>query len=177
MEGNLKMYLGILSRWQTKYFILHEEVLSFCDTRGSKIQGNMHLGLASVQSELDDLLVITISNGVSELKLAAENLPDKLKWVSAFTRVQQNYQQNAIRNSLFSNGEQGQFSGKNLFKLEPEIRKLLHSKESTFANDKLTDVWLLQAQLKHNLFNLEMRFPEESEEYQICENMGKISDD
>jgi hypothetical protein len=61
--------------------------------------------------------------------------------------------------------------------LEPEIRKLLHSKETTFADDKLTDVWLLQAQLKQNLFTLEMKFPEESEEYQICENMGKISDD
>ena len=47
----------------------------------------------------------------------------------------------------------------------------------TIANEKLSDIWLLQATFKENLFNLQIKVSEDSDTYRICEKLEEVGDD
>lgn len=68
------------------------------------------------------------------------------------------------------------FVDKDLYKLNPDIRNLLYSKEGSIANDKLSEIWVLQAQMKEQIFNLQIKMNENSENYKILETIDGISD-
>ena len=180
MEGFLSMYIGLLTRWKDKYFVLHDNVLSWADTQGEKIQGSVHLGVSQIKVDPKDTLSITVLSGNSEIILRAKELSYKLQWVAKMQEAQESCYTEEQRSSTFSNMRneyEGGFSEKgNLYKLSPEIRNLLYGKETTVANEKLSDVWLLQAKFKEKLFNLQMKFSEGSDEFNMCEELEEIGD-
>jgi hypothetical protein len=180
MEGFLSMYIGLLTRWKDKYFVLHENVLSWANFQGDKIQGSVHLGVSTIKVDPKDTLSITVLSGNSEIILRAKELKDKLQWVSKMQEAQETCYSEEQRTSTLSNMRNEYESGftekGNLYKLSPEIRNLLYGKETSVANEKLSDVWLLQARFKEKLFNLQMKFREGSDEYNLCEELEEIGD-
>ena len=84
------MYIGIITRWKEKYFILHENVLSYCPDQGSPIQGSIHLGVATISLDDKELLQILINTGTNTVKLKAADMSKKAQWLNAIREAQQN---------------------------------------------------------------------------------------
>lgn len=83
MEGYLEIYNGIITRWKMKYFVLHRAVLTYCDEKGQKVQGSVHLRVATLQIRPEEPLQIIINTGTHEMVLKAANYVDKNKWATA----------------------------------------------------------------------------------------------
>lgn len=179
MEGTLSIYIGIITRWKEKYFILHDNVLSYCPDQGSPIQGSIHLGVATVNVDEKELLHILINTGTSTVKLKAADMSKKAQWLNAIREAQQNLYAQELKESALSdmkNEYQSGFKDENLYKLNPDIRNLLYSNESSIANDKLSEIWVLQAKMKEQIFNLGIKMNENSEQYRILQQVDDISD-
>jgi PH domain len=89
MEGDLKKWVNIVSGWQNQYFILHDELLTFCEKKGSETKGVINLKIAKLVSYEDDPLRIAIFTGMSEVQVRASTLPEKVKWYEAMRRAQE----------------------------------------------------------------------------------------
>jgi hypothetical protein len=89
MEGNLKKWVNMISGWQTQYFILHDDLLTFCEKKGAETQGIINLRIAKLVSFEDDPLRISIFTGMSEMQVRASTLPEKVKWYEAMRRAQE----------------------------------------------------------------------------------------
>lgn len=89
MEGNLKKWVNIVSGWQTFYFILHDDLLTFCEKKGAETKGIINLRIAKLVSFEDDPLRIAIFTGTSEIQVRASTLPEKVKWYEAMRRAQE----------------------------------------------------------------------------------------
>lgn len=83
MEGNLKKWVNIVSGWKTRYFVLHDDVLTYCETKGSETKGIISLKIAKIIQFDDDPLRIAIDTGTSEIHVRAPTLGEKLKWYDA----------------------------------------------------------------------------------------------
>ena len=82
MEGYLKKYVNVFSGWKMRYFILHEDTLIYCEDRGGKTLGQMHLKVCSIQQSKDDPLLILINSGTKELKMRAKDINEKVNWIN-----------------------------------------------------------------------------------------------
>lgn len=104
MEGYLKVWLNMFFRWKQRYFILHENILIYCDEKGGEKLGSIHLKISSIilipvfkfnhfyyiliyiyikfhiGEYKNDPLRIIINSGTKEMHLRAANKEDKAKW-------------------------------------------------------------------------------------------------
>ena len=48
MEGYLKKWINLVFRWKLRYFILHEDILIYCDKQGGEKLGSIHLKISSI---------------------------------------------------------------------------------------------------------------------------------
>ena len=81
MEGYLKKWRGIISRWKKHYFILHDGILLYCNEKGGQTLGSIHLKISSIILIPDDPLRIIINSGTKEIHLRASTVGEKIKWV------------------------------------------------------------------------------------------------
>lgn len=89
MEGYLKRWTGILSRWKMNYFVLHNNILLYCQEKGSNTLGTIHLKISSILLIPDDPLRIIINSGTKEIILRAADINEKIKWVNALRDAQE----------------------------------------------------------------------------------------
>lgn len=85
----MKKWVNIVSGWQTLYFILHDDLLTFCEKKGAETKGVINLRIAKLVSFEDDPLRIAIFTGTSEMQIRASTLPEKVKWYEAMRRAQE----------------------------------------------------------------------------------------
>ena len=83
------MWTGVLSQWKTFYFIVHNDVVTFCTEKGGEKEGSIHLKVASIASVIDDPLKINIHTGTHILFLRADTVNQRIEWMKAFSAAQQ----------------------------------------------------------------------------------------
>ena len=81
MEGYLKKWVNL--RWQSRYFVLHDDILLYCEKLNGQIKGQIHLKVAAIILVPEDPLLFIIHTGISEMHLRASTVADKIKWVQA----------------------------------------------------------------------------------------------
>jgi hypothetical protein len=71
MEGELKRWENIF--WKINYFILYYDILTYCDKKGGKKLGSIHLKVSEIIFVPDDPLRIIINTGISDIILRAKD--------------------------------------------------------------------------------------------------------
>lgn len=89
MEGYLNMWTGVLSQWRRFYFILHNDIITFCNEKGGEKEGSIHLKVASIVSVIDDPLKINIHTGTHILFIRADTVNQRIEWMKAIANAQQ----------------------------------------------------------------------------------------
>ena len=118
------MYIGLLTRWKDKYFILHDNILSYCAHQGGPSQGRIHIDVATIKVNNDEPLRIQLNTGTSEVLLQCKDVADKTKWINAIRAMQQDLRTASMKESTQStmkNEYEGGFSESSLYKLNPDI--------------------------------------------------------
>ena len=90
------MWTGVLSQWKRFYFILHNDVLTFCSQKAGDKEGSIHLKIASVVSVIDDPLKINIHTGTHILFIRADSINLRIDWMKAITLAQQDIVNNDL---------------------------------------------------------------------------------
>ncbi|EGR30773.1 oxysterol-binding protein, putative [Ichthyophthirius multifiliis] len=88
MEGYLKKWINLFQQWKYRYFILHEDCLHYCDTKGSQIKGTIHLKIANIAQTADDPLRIIINSGTNQIEIKAPNIHSQKQWLQKLQEVQ-----------------------------------------------------------------------------------------
>lgn len=166
MEGYLKRWTGILTRWKLNYFILHKNILIYCSQKGTATLGTIHLKISSILLIPDDPLRIIINSGTKEINLRAQNIDEKIKWV------------NALRTSQEDAFKEEEITGRDIDSLVKEDPNLNKESKSYFEKsemdgiqDSLAEIWTLQAHLEE-VFSLLM--PKIEKGAQLNELMGRL---
>lgn len=120
MEGYLKKWTNIFQRWQSRFFVLNDHVLLYCDQQGGQIKGQIHLRVASISLMPEDPLRIIIFTGTTEIHLRASTIAEKINWVNAL----RNSQEQCLTQKNYRNELQGR--GKKIY-------------------ETLTDIWVTSA--------------------------------
>ncbi len=146
MEGNLKRWTGILTRWKLNYFVLHKTILVYCDQKGGTTLGTIHLKISSILLIPDDPLRIIINSGTKEINLRAENISEKIKWVNAIRTAQE---------SSFKEDGGSSLDVDAMVKEDPMLSKdsksFFEKSELNGIQDNLAEIWTLQAHLEEVL--------------------------
>jgi hypothetical protein len=72
-----------IGAWQKKYFILSENIVTYCSEKGGNIEGKIHMHVAHIEPGPANSPIFKINTGVQSLKLRAENLNAKSRWLNA----------------------------------------------------------------------------------------------
>lgn len=90
MEGYLELWENGLAwgKWKRRYFILTDNILSYCKKVEGEVQGKVHLKVATLDCSEDNPTCFKLYSGVSELQLKAESSESKLRWVKAIKTAQ-----------------------------------------------------------------------------------------
>ncbi len=64
MDGYLKKWTNIITRWKINYFVLKDGILSYQQDKGYPIKGLIHMKICEVNLSPDDTLKILINSGI-----------------------------------------------------------------------------------------------------------------
>ncbi|CAD8078752.1 unnamed protein product [Paramecium sonneborni] len=145
MEGYLKKWTNLFSRWQDRYFILNEDILLYCDSQGGPIKGQVHLKVAALILVPEDPLRIIINTGTTEIHLRANNINEKIDWINALKSAQDRC-----------------LSRQNEIKFEQKIQELL------------TDVWQTGAIFDETLSMLIPKLEKNSQIKEMADRLESI---
>jgi collagen type IV alpha-3-binding protein len=81
MEGTLLKWTNYISGYKERYFVLKNNVLYYYIQKGEKPKGRIHLSLANISSE-DDNLRIDIETGITTIAIKAKDKTEKDEWLS-----------------------------------------------------------------------------------------------
>ncbi|CAD8176128.1 unnamed protein product [Paramecium octaurelia] len=98
MEGYLLKWTNIFQRWQPRYFILYDDILTYCEQKGSSVEGRVSLKISGIFTVQDDPLEILIQTGTNELKLKANAQSQFVDWFKALQIAQEKSQKNKVQN-------------------------------------------------------------------------------
>ena len=84
MEGYLKKWTNIVTRWKSRYFILTNSFLIYSNTREAKELGRVQLSTASLK--LVDNQIIVLESGASSFQLKASTDKETQEWYQAIKR-------------------------------------------------------------------------------------------
>lgn len=87
MEGYLQKWVNPFHRWQKRYFILNNDILTYCDEKGGKAKGQIHLKVAGISWNLNDPLRIVIYTGINHLILKANDSKECHDWVTSLKKA------------------------------------------------------------------------------------------
>ncbi|CAD8077046.1 unnamed protein product [Paramecium primaurelia] len=140
MEGYLKKWVNFMYQWQNRYFILHEDSLIYCQSKGTPKKGQVHLSICSIRSVPKDPQRIVINYGMSEMHLRASSVQEKQKWLDALLNAQQRFTSKS-QNKLLVQRKKNPFY---FIEGAPELDlKRIHT--------TLTQFWVMQAQLEEQI--------------------------
>ncbi|CAK61320.1 unnamed protein product (macronuclear) [Paramecium tetraurelia] len=140
MEGYLKKWINIVTRWQDRYFILNDHILHYCEHQGGQSKGQIHLKVAAIILVPEDPLKIIINTGTNEIQVKASSVPEKIEWVNALKRAKERSQETIPRDCI---------------------------KE---VNDILTDIWVTQAAFDETLNILVPKLERQSKYVELKQN-------
>lgn len=146
MEGYLKKWVNIISGWKPRYFILHDGVLTYCESKGGKTKGSIYLKIATIISNESDPLRITINTGSAEINIRAETLQEKENWLAAL----KNEQENALKEDeerKYPEKEIKAYEGR----LSVETKGLLKESSLDKLKEHLAQLWVKQAEFSEVL--------------------------
>lgn len=85
MEDYLEVWQGIvgIGSWSRKFFILNENVLTYCSEKGGDTEGKVHLQIAQVVDDNPSKPTFELNNGMEVMKIRAESVDKKSRWISA----------------------------------------------------------------------------------------------
>lgn len=159
MEGYLSLWTGVLSQWRKFYFILHNDILTFCTDKGGQKEGSVHLKVASIVSVIDDPLKINIHTGTHILFIRAETVNQRIEWMKAVSATQQ---------EMFTNDLSLQMR-----RLESDGARQYDIVDRRVKNlDMLVaEVWNSQAELDDLLIQLMPRLQRNNTSARLCEKI------
>lgn len=170
MEGSLKVWINVLYRWRSQFFVLHDGVLSFCNKKAGKLLGAIHMKVAKVSLTAEDHLRIIINSGTGELHLRAANIQEKSKWVTA---LRQSQDQILAKERESTMSLSGSISLEGLPQSE-EHRKIITSPTLTLLTEKLADLWCIQAQFDEALSFIHSKVEKNSPIFEISQKIQKL---
>lgn len=169
IEGTLQKWVNLVYQWQPRYFILHGDTLLYCEKKGEPPKGKMHLAISTIKWIPDDPLRIIIHSGTFEVHLKAENISEQKKWFHALNEAQQE--------ALLSSQQQDAYQ--NLAELAqslpPVIRQYLVTPNTEKINDKLAQIWVLQAQLDETISMVTPRMEKSGPLKEQFEKIAQVS--
>jgi PH domain len=169
MEGSLKVWINLLYRWQSQFFILHDGVLSYCDRKGGKMIGAIHMKVAKVALTAEDHLRIIINTGTGELHLRAGNVQEKSRWVSCLRQAQDHILAKE-RESAGLNGS----VGSDILITNEDQHKIISSPTLALLTEKIAELWCIQAQFDEALSLIQAKIERQSPLYSMFQNVQKI---
>ena len=82
-EGPLRKWTNYMRGWKDRYFVLDQGVLSYCKTRGDRMKGQIHIGVAKIIEHRNSRRKIVLDTGTSFLHLKARSEAERDEWLSA----------------------------------------------------------------------------------------------
>lgn len=150
------MWTGVLSQWKRFYFILHNDILTFCSEKAGDKEGSIHLKIASVVSVIDDPLKINIHTGTHILFIRADSINLRIDWMKAITLAQQDIVNNDLSlqmRKLESDGARGYEA----------IDKKIKSLDTLIA-----ELWNSQAEFEDLITQLIPRLQRNNASVRVC---------
>lgn len=86
MEGALQKWTNYLFGWRERYFVLKGSILYYYYQKGEKPKGRIHLSVASISANSDDLK-FEIDCGLSIVYMKAETKELRDDWVKALKKA------------------------------------------------------------------------------------------
>ena len=136
MEGYLKKWVNIIYRWKTRYFILHDNILIYCEDKGKKKMASIYLKISSIICVTEDPLRIIINSGTKEIHMRASTIDEKMRWIKALKSAQEEGNKPKIEEYDRVNS------------LNENMRFYFNKNNLNLVNDKLGQIWNNQAQLQ-----------------------------
>lgn len=169
MEGYLLKWTNIIYRWKPYYFILHNDVLLYCEKKGGPKRGAIYLKISSVTQQLDYPLRIYINTGTTEIILRAQSIEEKIKWQNKLKEAQEknfNNDQNLqeLEQLVQSNNHISQVAKKII--LDTNLDKI---------NEYLAEIWVQQAHLDETLSILSPKLDQNPQLSEYAEKLEKCA--
>jgi len=85
MEDQLEIWQGVMGigTWSKKYFILADNILTYCAEKGGNLEGKVHMQVANVEPGPQNASIFKINTGIQSLKLKADSINTKNRWLNA----------------------------------------------------------------------------------------------
>ncbi|KRX06582.1 hypothetical protein PPERSA_13061 [Pseudocohnilembus persalinus] len=167
MEGYLQKWQNPITRWKEYYFILHEDVLIFCNKKGGQKLGSVHLKIASLNSAPNDPLKIVINSGIMEITLKAKNASEKNMWLQAL---------NKAKNLDFSNKltlKELEEITKNDPSISNQAKNILQNSNYSKLDILLAQIWQSQAKFEEALSILSPQLDQNNSLAKLAEELEK----
>jgi PH domain. len=146
MEGYLKKWVNVVSGWKSRYFVLHDGILTYCDKKGEPIKGNISLKVANIISIPEDPLRIVLETGTSEIHIRTSTMSEKIKWFSALKDAQEK----ALKEDEYKSYPEQEiqlYEGR----LSIGTKAILNESNLDKLKDDLAELWVKQSQFDETL--------------------------
>ena len=163
MEGYLQRWIGIVYGWKPRYFILHDDVLIYCNNKGEQKKGSVSLKVASFSETPEDPLRIIVYTGVNEMHLRAKTVEEKLHWLDALKKAQQEVKVNEER-----------LTYKYVEDVSQESKQLFKDSKLNALHDSIAELWTSQAEFDEAMSMLIPKIEKNHEAMEIAEKMMEL---
>ena len=146
MEGYLKKWVNLISGWKPRYFILHDGLLTYCESKGSQCKGSVFLKIATITCHPNDPLRITINSGSTDINIRCDTMEEKEKWLQALKQAQE---------KSIKQEEESKYPEKEIKncegRLSVDTRGLLKESSLDSLKEQLAQLWVKQAEFSEIL--------------------------
>ena len=163
MEGYLKKWTNFVSGWQSRYFMLKDGILYYCNKKNTPVKGTIHMKICKFEISPNEPLKIIINSGTKALHLKTESVSEKLKWLNALRASKEELQQydtsyTKIKTSNIKPDILQKFIEKSSKQSKEE--KNFEQKENylKMINKTISDIWEQQVKLDSALNYLALKF-------------------
>ena len=166
MEGYLQKWIGIVYGWKSRYFILHYDVLIYCNNKGEQKKGSVSLKVASFSETPEDPLRIIADTGVNEMHLRAKTVEEKLRWLNALKKAQQEVNVNEEKLTYKYTEDERHLS--------PASKQLFKDSKINALHDSIAELWTSQAEFDEAMSMLIPKIEKNNEAMEIAEKMIEL---
>lgn len=163
IEGYLKKWTNFVSGWQSRYFMLKDGILYYCNKKNTPVKGTVHMKICKIEVFPNEPLKIVINSGTKALHLKTESVSEKLKWLNALRASKEEIQQydtsyTKIKTSNIKPDLLQKFLDKSTQQSKAE--KDFENKENymKMINKTISDIWEQQVKLDSALNFLALKF-------------------
>lgn len=172
IEGYLKKWTNLISGWQSRYFMLKDGILFYCNKKDSPVKGTIHMKICKFELSPNEPLKIIINSGTKALHLKTESVSEKLKWLNALRASKDEIQEkDTSYTKIITSNIKPDLLQKFLEKSTKQTKeqKDFEKKESymQMINKTISDIWEQQVKLDSALNFLALKFDSKKQAYLI----------